>query len=98
MCGEDSAGAETNSVGWQSGRVAAVFTTEDDPDTVSSKLQETLRSNGWEEVVEAEMVNGVVIQAGKDKRGISALISLMEDSSNDEVTMSRRSSPSRKMS
>jgi hypothetical protein len=80
-------GSTTNSVGWQSGRVSAVFTTGDTPEEVSSKLQESLRSNGWQDIVEAEMVNGVVVQAAKDERGISALISLMEKGPSDEVTM-----------
>jgi hypothetical protein len=80
-------GATTNSVGWQSGRVSAVFTTGDGPDEVSSELQDSLRDNGWEDIVEAEMVNGVVVQAAKDERGISALISLMEKGPSDEVTM-----------
>lgn len=81
------AGARPTKVGWESGRVSAVFTTDDDLATVSRGVQSNLESNGWEDIVEAEMVNGVVVQAGKDRRGVSALISRMEEDTSDEVTM-----------
>lgn len=80
-------GAKANSAGWQSGRVNAVFSTPDDPSKVSSEVQSSLRSNGWTEIVEAEMVSGVVVQAAKDDRAISALISRMEEGTPGEVTM-----------
>lgn len=80
-------GSTTNSVGWDSGRVNAVFNTPDDPGQVSSSLQSTLGSNGWSEIVEAEMVNGVIVQAGKDDRSISVLVSRMEEGTENETTM-----------
>ena len=39
-----------------------------------------------EEIVESEMANGVVVQADKDERGISALVSSM-DEGKQTVTM-----------
>jgi len=80
-------GATVNSSGWQSGRVNVVFSTADAPSDVSGDVQSSLRSKGWGEIVEAEMVNGVVVQAEKGSRSISALISRMEGGTGDETTM-----------
>jgi hypothetical protein len=80
-------GATANRVNWVRGRVNAVFTTDDDPSDASGTLQSALDSSGWEEIVVAEMVNGVVLQAGKDERSISALVSRMQEGTRDEVTM-----------
>jgi hypothetical protein len=79
-------GAQANSVAWESGRVAAVFTTSDSPSEVSEKLQAELDSKGWQDIITAGGANGVVVQAGKDERGISALVS-ETDSGGKPVTM-----------
>jgi hypothetical protein len=81
------AGAVTNKVEWQKGRVTALFTTKDAPSAVSETLKSTLTSNGWNNVVEAEMMDGSIVQAAKDERAISALVSVVEKGTPNQATM-----------
>ena len=79
--------ATLSNVGQPRGRVTAVFSTEDPPEEVTAYLRAKLATEGWSEHEKEEMPNGLIIQATKDERAISLLISSMDAGTEYELTM-----------
>jgi len=80
-------GALTNNAGRRNGRVTAVFSTEDGTEQVAAYLTAKIAAQGWKLFDTTEMPNGSVMNATKNDRRLSLLISSMDEGTEYELTM-----------
>ena len=73
-------GTKPNTTEFRRGLITLAFNTEDDLETVRSWSSEFLSSNGWSDLSETALPDGTIIDARKDGRQMSVLLSTLEES------------------